>query len=321
MMKQTKHILFGLSLLAATAFTTSCESVLGDDELAQSDGNMELTFTRSGDSNSPTSGTLVFWKATMGDFFYREIDNLNDWSETKYNTGEPYPKNGALVQATGFSPASMQAWEVSGKSFNKLTLPDGATPGTVDVCTAEKIITGSYYKIFSETMRFEHTLTKITFKVQRDQTMVGSRDVKNIRITIPTKHLVTEWNWNEAKYVANDSQDAESTLSFAHPEIIHDTNTDAMGEAYLGLTTSNNGLLQDIQIEADILPIESTTVENHIDQTIDIPLNDASGNQVENALPGEAYEIIIKFQQNSFTLEARQSDWEKGGIIYVPVKP
>lgn len=318
MMKQAKHILFGLLLLAATAFTVSCNSILGDDNIAApQDGTMKLAFARSGESSSPTSGFLIFWKETMGDFVTAEIDDLNAYQITKYNTGELYPKEGTEVSATGFSPANMQLTD----DYQTLSLPTGTTAGTLDVCTAGIIIKGSYYRPFGETMRFEHTLTKVTFSVKRDETMVGSRDVSNITVTIPTDYLATQWTWNDEKYTASQANKASSALDFTHPNIIKETDTDQIGTAYLMLPTDNAGKLKQIRVQANITPIESTTVENRIDKTIPIQLNEVNGTPVSNAQPGEAYTVIINFQQNSFTLEARQNDWEKGGLIYIPVKP
>ena len=317
-MKQTKHILFYLSLLAVTALT-GCDSVLGDDDSTGSQGGtMELSFTRSGESSSFTSGFLIFWKEKMDDFFTTEVSDLTAYSTTKYNTGEPYPKEGTQISATGFSPANMNL----SKDYQTLALPENSKPGTLDVCVASKVITGNYYSIFSEKMTFEHTLTKVTFSVQRDETMVGSRDVNNIKVTIPTTYLPTQWIWNNTKYIANQSVHANTALEFAHPSIIVGTNTDMIGIAYLMLPTNNNGQLAGINIQADITPIESATVEKRINQTVPVQLYEKENSEpVSTANPGEAYEIIIKFQQNSFTLVARQSDWEKGGLIYVPVKP
>lgn len=317
-MKQTKQLFFYLSLLMA-CLLTGCDSVLGDDDITgNGDGSMQLAFTRSGESTSATSGFLIFWKQSFGDFFTAEVGDLNAYESTKFNTGEPYPKDNTLVNATGFSPAAMQ----HSSDFATLTLPDGTAPGTLDVCSASKIIQGSYRNPFSQTMTFGHTLTKVTFMAQRDVTMVDSKDVKNIQVTVPASYLPTRWIWNNAKYVADHSANAAAPLSFSLNETLVSTNLTKVGVAYLMLPAQNGGMLNDINIQADIIPIESTIVEKRIDQTVPAQLYEANNTTpVVNAEPGDAYEIIIKFQQNSFTLQARQSDWENGGLIYVPVKP
>lgn len=322
-MKQKIHIPFSLAFLAITTLT-ACNSVLGDNDIVKKQGeNIELAFTRSGESSSATSGSLIFWKERMGDAFTftAEVNDLTAYETIKFNTGVPYPKDGAEVSATGFSPASMQLSD----DYQKLSLPPGTVPGTLDVCTASEVIQGNYYRTFNRTMEFGHTLTRITFFAERDHTMEGSRNVSNIKVTIPTNLLAFRWTWDGTRYSAEQGATPVTPLTplvFTHPDIIVSTNTDEMGTAYLMLPTGNTGVLKGIRIEADITPIKETEVEKTIDTTMAIQLYTGdNATPVSTALPGEAYEIAIKFQQNSFTLIARQNDWENGGLIYVPVKP
>lgn len=316
-----KHIIFSI-LFMTTMFLTGCDSILGDENaITNPQATMEID-VMSVSENRGVSGTLIFWKNEMNDFFIDQIANLNDFKETKYNTGESYPIDNSKVSATGFSPANMQCSK--DEKYQTLTLPAGSTPGTIDVCAATKIINGRYTEPFNERMSFEHTLTKITFYAQRHETMVGSRNVRNIKITVPKSYLPIQWDWNEDKYVVNGSMNATEDLKFEHPSIIFETNTEKIGVAYLMLPISNTGVLENINIKAEILPIDGITVETYIDTTLPIiQLYDTdSKTEVAHAEPGEAYEIVISFQQNSFTLIARQQDdWEKGGLIYVPVKP
>lgn len=315
-MKQTKHILFSLSLLA-TSLLAGCDSVLGTDDIIGNNGDtMEVAFTRSGEGSSATSGFLIFWEKNFADFFTTEVSDLNAYQSTKYNTGKPYPKNGK-VQATGFSPANMKHTN----DYKTLTLPDGTTPGTLDVCTASEIIEGAFNSPFSKTMTFGHTLTKVTFAVQRDGSMEHSKDVRDVIITIPASYLPTQWVWNGKQYEANQNVHAKNSLKLSH-ELIEGLESHIVATTYLMLPTVNGGKLNNLRVQAEIIPNGSTTGGKILDQTMDAQLYEANNSgPVDNAAPGDAYEILIKFQQNSFTLEARQSDWEKGGLIYVPVKP
>ena len=156
--------------------------------------------------------------------------------------------------------------------------------------------------------------------------MVGSRDVRNIKLTIPNEYLPIEWNWdaNQKKYKINENRQATTDLIFRHEDIIVGTNTDDLGIAYLMLPTTNTGKLELLHLTAEILLTNSSTVEREINDDLKpIQLYEKDNNtEVLNAQPGEAYEVYIRFQQNSFTLIARQMDnWEQGGLIYVPVKP
>lgn len=316
-MKQTKHILFSLSLLA-TSLLAGCDSMLGDDDITGNNGDtMEVAFTRSGESSSATSGFLIFWKKDFKDFFTTEVDNLNTYQSIKYNTGEPYPKDGTTVNATGFSPANMKYSD----DYGTLTLPNGTAPGTLDVCAASEIIQGTFNNPFSKTMTFGHTLTKVTFAVQRDGSMEHSKDVRDVIITIPAKYRPTQWVWNGKKYEANQNVHAKDSLDLSH-RLITGLESHIVATTYLMLPTENGGKLNNLRVQAEIIPNGSTTGGKKLNQKMDAQLYEANNTTpVSNAAPGDAYEILIKFQQNSFTLEARQSDWEKGGLIYVPVKP
>lgn len=321
MMKQMKHIIFSI-LFMTTVFLTGCDSILGDENaITNPQATMEVDVMGVSES-SGVSGTLIFWKKEMNDFFIDQIANLNEFKDTKYNTGESYPIDNSEVSATGFSPANMQYSKAA--KYQTLTLPAGSKPGTIDVCAATTIINGRYTAPFNEKLSFEHTLTKITFYAQRHETMVGSRNVRNIIITVPKSYVPTQWDWNADKYAVNYTKNATEDLKFEHPSILFETSTEKIGVAYLMLPTNNKGVLENINVKAEIIPIYGTTVETTIDTTLPIiQLYDTdSKTEIDHAEPGEAYEIVVSFQQNSFTLIARQQDdWEKGGLIYVPVKP
>lgn len=321
-MKQLKHTILGIFFMVP-AILTSCITILDDDNAVNGHETMEVEFTRSTTSALPGSGLLIFWKQNLGDLFTSEVNNLEDYKATKFNTGETYPNDNTMVYATGFSPMTMQHQD----NFQTLSLPQGERAGTVDVCASSRI-SGKLTSPFSEMMSFEHTLTKVTFYAQRHITMVGSRNVENIRITIPaaTTYLATNWKWNatDNKYKIDNTKWSDTDLTFEYAGLLFETEITKIGTAYLMLPTSNNGKLKNINFKADITPINSTTVENKIDKTLpEIQLYEKDNTQeVALAKPGEAYEVLLVFQQNSFTLIARQqNDWDKGGLIYVPVKP
>lgn len=315
-MKQTKNILFSLSILA-TSLLAGCDSVLGFDAPNGNKGDtMEVAFTRSGEDSSTASGFLIFWKNNFSDFFTTEVNDLNVYGSIKYNTGEPYPIDGTAVKVTGFSPANMKQDD----NYKTLTLPNGTEPGMLDVCTASEIIEGTYSNPFSQTMTFGHTLTKVTFAVQRDVSMEHSKDVRDVVITIPANYLPTQWRWNGKKYEADQSVHAGDSLDLKYG-LINGLDCHVVATTYLMLPTENGGILNNLRVQAETIPTGSTIGAKKINQKTDAQLYEADNTPVNNAKPGDAYEILIKFQQNSFTLEASQSDWEKGGLIYIPVKP
>lgn len=42
---------------------------------------------------------------------------------------------------------------------------------------------------------------------------------------------------------------------------------------------------------------------------------------VSTAQAGEAYEVVINFTQDSFTLTGVKAPWKTGGLITVPINP
>lgn len=321
-MKQTRHALYNTLFLLATVLT-GCTKDAEDTAIAKVHETIEVGFTRTTGNTSPVSGLLIFWQNNPGDLFTAEIANLNDYGTTKFNTGESYPEDKSTIHATGISPLTM---EYTG-DFQTLKLPEGTKAGTLDVC-ATSTIDGNYISPFNAPITFEHTLTKVTFYAERHTTMVGSRNVGDINITVPaaSHYLPTQWIWNAAdkKYEADHRVYDGNDLVFNFPGTLFETETQEIGTAYLMLPVNNSGQLENIHITADITPIESTEIENTINTTLPTIQLYAVDNKtaVTIAKPGEAYEILIVFQQNSFTLIARQqNDWERGGLIYVPVKP
>lgn len=322
-MKLIKLTIFGALMLTTISFS-GCNDMLEDENATFGNGKIEVGFTRSSNgasiSSTSTSGCLVFWQKDFGDFHIAEVDNLESYNKDKFNTGKEYPKDNSTVYATGYSPASM------GRTSNAetITLSEDHS-GKTDVCVASKEIDGKRSVPFYTEMTFEHTLTKIYFTVERHSTMVGIRDVRNITATIPNAYLPIEWNWksNTGKYVLNSSKTAKDNLILTHPDIINATKTEELGTAYLMIPPGkSDGTLKDIRLTADLLLTTSSKVERTIDEKMNIQLYDENGAKATEIKPGEAYSVNILFQQNTFTLTARQlKKWEQGGLIYVPIKP
>ena len=322
MMIQIKQTLYS-TLFLVSAILNGCTKGAEDTAFAKKHEAIEVGFTRTTGNSSTVSALLIFWQSTPGDLFTAEIANLNDYRNSKYNTGEAYPEDKSTIHATGISPMTMKYSE----GFQTLNLPEGTKAGTLDVC-ATSSIDGNSISPFNAPMIFEHTLTKVKFYAERHKTMVGSRNVGNINITVPaaSQYLPTQWIWNATykKYEADPHVYDKTDLVFNFPGTLFETETQEIGTAYLMLPVNNTGQLENIQISAEITPIASTEVENMIQTTLPaIQLYKVDNKTaVSVAKPGEAYEILVVFQQNSFTLTARQQeDWDRGGLIYVPVKP
>lgn len=313
------------SLLIMAAGLISCNSVLGDDLPTTPENVILLNTTTYTSSTSATSsivpGRIFLWTTenefTGTPYYISDIADLN--ANTKYNTGKPYPADGSNVFAAGYSPVNGIDCSDDRKT---LTIANG---GEIDVCVA-KTITGSVNATFDENnpLNFEHTLTKVTFKALREFTMEGNWVAGNIKVTIPNKYLPATWKWEEGTYkVQKDTRNDNLTRLFPYSL----TNVEEEYEiltAYLNLNNvSNKSILTDLTLSAELRrPQASETEVQKKDWKLGgIQLNDENGNPVNDPQPGEAYKVVFRFSNDSFTLEARKQPWTSGGIITIPVDP
>lgn len=327
-MKSAIYNTYGImgSLLIMTAGLASCNSVLGDDFPTTPENVILLnTTTYTGNTSATGSTTIpgrIFLWTTDNEFtgtpyYTSDIADLN--ANTKYNTGKPYPADGSNVFAAGYSPIADVTCSADRKT---LTTDKG---GEIDVCAA-KTITGSIKATFDEKnpLEFEHTLTKVTFKALREFTMEGNWVAENIKVTIPRKYLPAKWIWIEGTYkVQDDNRTGDLTRKYERAL----TNVEEeyeIGTAYINLSSiSNKTILTDLTLDADLRRPQTSATEVKKKQWKlgGIQLMDENGNPVNDALPGEAYKVVFRFSNDSFTLEARKQPWTSGGIITIPVDP
>ncbi len=302
---------------------TGCYNVQ-DDNIIKSQEEMEVKVINSTESTSSNSGLLIFREGNQSYFFNAVVNNLETGTIQRYNTGESYPKNNTVVSVTGISPADMQ----SVPNYQEFTLPSGAEAGTIDVCVSNKI-NGSYISPFNDLITFKHSLTKVTFKAKRDYTMEQNKLVNNVKVTIPVTYLPTTWQWNSSSevYEIKTTELAASPLAPIHSDVLAIINTEyIIKECYLMLPPENKGILKGLKLEADLRKPSETSVEAEHktwELTGGIQLyEDADGQiAINEAIAGEAYEVVFNFTNDSFTLEARKQPWTKGGLITIPIDP
>lgn len=323
-MLQIKHSIFSILVLTMVLFT-SCFTVLDDKTSDEENKDMQIPLTRVSDDETSVSGKLIFWKSVMTDFFTEEIEDLNAYDTELFDTGKAYPTSNVTIKATGFSPSIM----TTDKGFQKLTLPTNATSGLVDVCCSNTI-TGSYSTPFNTKMTFDHTLTKISFIARRDAQMLNRYLVNNIRITIPSKYLPKEWNFNasNSRYVINNSVFQDNVLTIVHSDPLGQTGSDYLvATCFLMLNNENcpDGKVKGLKLIADITKAEQNPDGvNKLNQEYDISdiqLYTDLGVKETEVKAGYAYEIAFNFTQDSFILTAIKKPWEKGGLITVPIDP
>lgn len=322
-----QHKIINALFLSIAVSVSSCDSILDEDSLPTSGKSIELSFTR-GYENSTLEDNSYFRIAFFtGEeytpfFSTNQLQGINTYTTDAYDTGVPYPSNN--VHAVGYAPSD--SINLS-KDQKTLELKFDNTAGTTDV-RASQTITGNSNSHFSKEspMKFEHLLTKVTFYAKRDYTMQYSKLVHDVKVTLGSSYLVKEWKYkNGGSYAAVVNTDSPKNLELHIPnQYLTDIDTEYfIGTCYLNMPTNNEGKLS-FGLEAILTPTETTeNIQSDYGQ-LDIQLmEDKDGGQqkVTEAKAGEAYEVVINFTQNSFTLSGVKAPWKAGGLITIPINP
>lgn len=315
-----------LSLLIAVSVSSCNNSILDDEILSASGNNIELSFTRA-NSNATVLDDESFFNVAffMGEaytpfFNTKDLQGINQYTENAYDTGVPYPSN-TTVYAVGYAPSDSIT-----SSNGKKTLTLKYAAGTTDV-RASQTITGSSSNHFSKEspMEFQHLLTKVTFFAKRDYTMQLSKLVHDVKVTLGSPYLINKWEYNQTTYVAAAEQSNTQNLELHIPnQYLTDIDTEYLiGTCYLHMPTNNQGKLN-FSLQANLSQVGTTEDVLSDYGLLNIQLMEGeSGKQqeVSEVKAGEAYEVVINFTQNSFTLSGVKAPWKAGGLITIPINP
>lgn len=322
------------SSLIAASILSGCNNALeGDDDvLMQLNTAPEQPMSTSrADDVAVIPGKVLFWTAgeSFASYHTSDIDNLNNYNANsdgtnKFNTAYPYPSDGSVVYTTGYSP--VKGLTVS-SDYKTLSVASNQI-GQVDVITSEVPLSGSKSKIFSGNLVFNHVLTQVTFKAKYDYTMFKIRQVQNISVTIPKAYLATEWTWNEStsKYEVTKTADKDLVISYNNPLATQDEEY-MIGDTpcYLMLPVDNNGQLTPLTLKCDLYKFDDATVvsegKTYTPLTIQLKEDAEGKTDVSKALPGDAYEVVFLFSNDTWTLKAVKKPWQKGGLLNVEVDP
>lgn len=318
------NIINGLLLLAATCIS-SCNSIMDDDSLPVSKENIALSFTRSNESTTALDDNSKFRVAFFigNDYsFFNSTDDLQGidrYRENSYDTAIPYPSN-TSVYAVGFAPTD----HLNVSDDHKTLTLAGNKAGTVDVLASQTVMGSSNNRFSNKTpLEFQHLLTKVTFLAKRDKKMQNSKRVHDVKVTPNVSYLINKWEYNTDTYIASANQEANESLTL-HEDGQYLTNIEEeylIGTCYLHLPANNNGEIT-FNLEAILSPVNTSEDIPANYGEIRVNLMEADNHTpVATAKPGEAYEVLINFTQDSFTLTGVKAPWKTGGLITVPINP
>lgn len=325
LMKQ--HNIINRLLLMAAVSISSCDSILEDDSSPVNNENIEINITRFNENTIGINDNSIFKVAffTGSSYnFYAATDNLSEidnYKENAYDTAIPYP-NSTAVYAVGYAPSNLLT---ASDDYKQLTLTPAAPAGTVDIL-ASQTETGSKNSPFSNRspLQFKHLLTKITFIAKRDKKMQSSKLVHDVKVTLGTSYLINKWEYNnQGIYMAAGTQEYIENLTLhVSDQYLTDIDTEyIVGTCYLNMPAHNKGKLS-FNLEATLTPVGSTDNIKADYGEMNIQLLEANNQTpVSIAQAGEAYEVVINFTQDSFTLTGVKAPWKTGGLITVPINP
>ena len=151
-----------------------------------------------------TDGNFNDATAIAPDFFVRIPDGeINDFTVTKFNTNEYYPLNNRTVYATGIAPAPGAGYlePATAGDYSKfdILVPDTGVDddayGVTDVM-ASQTLSATDAAPFQQTapLRFNHLLTKLTFRARLADDM--TKFVKYVKVRFPGGLAPATLEWN-----------------------------------------------------------------------------------------------------------------------------
>lgn len=327
----TRRILIPVLILAAV----SC----GRLEPSRSDEDGKITvFMETKASFLPPSGEIssMILVAGSSDFagmasngladpYYScVIPDLNQWDGHLYNTHKPYPGDDSRVYIFGYAPENGLTTTDSWKTL----LP--AYPGSVydnslwgEILLASPV-SGKLSLPVADPLEYRHPVARFRFLAFKESGMVNYH-VKNVRLTAGAELAPYSLVWNNGMW--SPRSNANYSFGFTFKDS-NETTILGLGEAN-ALEMSPYYILPQESNTFGPFSIEATYYiegDPSSERTYTKPgvyfqiTEDLQRNPVSRINPGEDYAVLIRFNQDSFSISGvRLDDWEDGGNIIIPM--
>lgn len=253
------------------------------------------------------------------------IDNIFEWNGSLYNTRTPYPEDDSRVYVFGYAPADVLTTTDSWKSLLPLYRDseyDNSIWEDVLLCGP---VSGKLSSHVNESLVYTHQVARFKFLAFKEESMLHYH-VKNVRLSADPSLLPYDLAWNGTLWQARSGAGAELGFTFKVPE----TGVDILGiglkdaiEMYPYYFLPQNGnIIGPFSLEATYyIDGDSSLDKTHRKDNIYFQIaSDRNGDPVSRIRAGEDYVLMIRFNQDSFTLSGiRVDDWEDGGNIIIPI--
>lgn len=257
-------------------------------------------------------------------YFSCSIDDINQWDGQLYNTRKPYPDDGSRVYIFGYAPenglTTTDSWKTLRPAYPE-SVYDNSLWGEILLTSA---VSGTIDDPVAEPLKYQHPVSRFRFLAYKEAGMVNYH-VKNVRLTAGAGLAPYSLVWNNGMW--NPQSNGSDSFAFT----FHDANEVTIlgrGEEnalemfpYFILPQENNSF-GPFTVEATYyIEGDPSSEKNYIKTGLYFQItSDQSGNPVSRINPGEDYAVLIRFNQDSFTISGvRLDDWEDGGNIIIPI--
>lgn len=268
------------------------------------------------------------------------IDNIYQWNDKVFNTYVKYPQDNRTVYLNAVAPASADNSKPdTGKLYAsdnwasfRMNYPtdDSGNPAYDNSLWGNVVVSNTLHGTLdnqvSGHMQYHYPSAKFTFSAYKEEKM-KNYNVRNVVVSSGAAILPYSlaWNAGNKEYCAFGGASQGISFLFANNDGV-----DIMGlgeekaiqmPPFYFLPQENNSI-GPFDIEASYYvdgDSASTKVHRKSNVWFDI-VSDRNGNPVSEIKAGEAYRVIIRFNQDSFDIiGVKCDDWQDGGNVVIPV--
>lgn len=257
-------------------------------------------------------------------YFSCIIPDLNQWDGQLYNTHKPYPDDDSRVYIFGYAPEDGLTTTDSWKTL----LP--VYPGSVydnslwgEILLASPV-SGKLSTPVDESLEYRHPVARFRFLAFKE-TGMQNYHVKDVRLAAGAELAPYSLAWDEGMWCPRSN--AVDSFGFTFQDSnevtilgLGEENALQMSPYYL--LPQENNTFGPFTIEATYY-IEGDPSSERMYTRPGVYFQittDRQDNPVSRINPGEDYAVLIRFNQDSFTISGvRLDDWEDGGNIIIPV--
>lgn len=250
-------------------------------------------------------------------FVSRPKGTVDDYSTTPYNTGYPYIGDKEMY-ANGYSPSCLTTDEGE-YPYTSLIVPEGLA-GYLDITASQGFVHGNAGDpLESETMRFEHLLSKVNFMAKLGD-IPSERYFRNVRITVAGKGVLTSriaWGNND-RYSASETVSSEDTFWSAADMNTNQMDPNEVNPREIGsvhIHPGQSGITFDVEVEiSETVTFDSSDIIR-TRATVDFVNLSSEGITLS---AGDEYDITITILYDSFVFKGNKAVWQEGGKIPLP---